>query len=79
MSNDAPAWFRALVDSTSDVYFRLRLRHPRRFECLSPSIETLTGHARAAFDNDPWLCFGIVSREDRRLLRRSFGRAGELE
>jgi two-component system alkaline phosphatase synthesis response regulator PhoP len=70
MSHDAPAWFRALVDSTCDVYFRFRLRHPRRFEYLSPSIETLTGHSRAAFDNDPSLCFGIVGREDRRLLRQ---------
>lgn len=66
----SPDWFRALVESTPDVYFRYQLAPARRFEYLSPSIETLTGHPRSAFEHDPALCFGLVLREDRRLLRQ---------
>lgn len=74
--NDAPGdsgspdWFRALLDSTPDVYFRYRLSPPRRFDYLSPSVAALTGHRAEAFQADPALCLGVVTREDRRLLRQ---------
>lgn len=66
----SPDWFHALLESAPDVYFRYRLSPTRRFDYLSPSVETLTGHAAAAFADDPSLCFGIVARDERRLLRQ---------
>lgn len=66
----SPDWFHALLESAPDVYFRYRLAPTRRFDYLSPSVETLTGHAAAAFADDPSLCFGIVARDERRLLRQ---------
>ncbi|MGE3177300.1 MAG: response regulator transcription factor, partial [Vicinamibacterales bacterium] len=68
--DDAPGWFRALVESTPDVYFRYRLIAPRRFEYLSPSVEALCGHPASAFHDDPALCLTIVPREERRVLRQ---------
>lgn len=66
----SPDWFHALLESAPDVYFRYQLAPTRRFDYLSPSVETLTGHAAAAFADDPSLCFGIVARDERRLLRQ---------
>ncbi len=66
----SPDWFHALLESAPDVYFRYRLAPTRRFDYLSPSVETLTGLCAAAFADDPALCFGIVAREERRLLRQ---------
>lgn len=70
MTDDPPEWFRALVDSTPDVYFRYRVVAPRGFEYVSPSIEPLTGHPPSAFLENPRLCFGIVPREERPALRQ---------
>ncbi len=70
MSDASPDWFRALVESTPDVYFRYRLVPPRRFDYLSPSVDSLTGHRASAFHDDPGLCLGIVRRDDRHVLRQ---------
>jgi DNA-binding winged helix-turn-helix (wHTH) protein len=63
-------WFRALLDGARDVYFRYALTPVRRLAYVSPSIETLTGHAAQAFYDDRALCLSVVSRADRRLLRQ---------
>jgi DNA-binding winged helix-turn-helix (wHTH) protein len=69
-TDEGPAWFRALLDTAPDVYFRYSLAHPRRFEYLSPSVHALTGHAADDFLARPALCFDVIVREDRRVLRQ---------
>jgi DNA-binding winged helix-turn-helix (wHTH) protein len=63
-------WFRPLLDSAPDVYFRYALSPARRFVYLSPSVSVLTGHPPDDFYEDPTLCVGLVAREDRRVLRQ---------
>lgn len=65
-----PEWFCALLDTASDVYFRYAFLPKRRFVYLSPSIRLLTGHSSEDFYADPALCVGLITREDRRLLRQ---------
>ena len=64
----ASPWFRPLLDSADDVYFRYSLVPSRGFAYLSPSIEALTGHSASAFMANPALCLGILPRADRRIL-----------
>lgn len=64
----ASSWFRPLLDSADDVYFRYSLVPSRGFVYLSPSIEALTGHPSSAFVANPALCLGILPRADRRIL-----------
>jgi DNA-binding winged helix-turn-helix (wHTH) protein len=63
-------WFRALLDTAADVYFRYALLPARRFVYLSPSVHALTGHTPVDFYADASLCPGLVAREDRRLLHQ---------
>ena len=70
MNGEGPDWFRALIDSASEVYFRYALAPVRRFVYASPSIEALTGHDAEAFYADPALCVGLVPREHRSALRQ---------
>ena len=66
----APGWFRTLLDSAPDVYFRYALEPERRLAYVSPSIEVLTGRTPAEFRADPGLCLAVVAARDRRLLAR---------
>lgn len=63
-------WFRRLLDTADDVYFRFSLTPSRRFVYVSPSVRTLTGHEPSAFIDDPTLCLGLLARDDRRRLRQ---------
>lgn len=65
-----PDWFRSLLDTADDVYFRYSLVPARGFVYVSPSVRTLTGHEAQAFMDDPALCLGLLAREDRRRLRQ---------
>jgi DNA-binding winged helix-turn-helix (wHTH) protein len=65
-----PDWFRALLETSADVYFRYSLIPPRRFVYLSPSVEALSGHPPKAFYDDAELCLSLLAREDRRLLHQ---------
>lgn len=64
----AAPWFRPLLDSTDDAYFRYSLVPSRGFVYLSPSIEALTGHPASAFVANPALCLAVLPRADRRIL-----------
>jgi len=63
-------WFKTLLDSAPEVYFRYTLAPSRAFAYVSPSIETLTGHAPDAFLAEPAFCLTLAPREDRRVLRQ---------
>jgi hypothetical protein len=66
----AMPWFRTLLDTAPDVYFRYALAPTRRFVYVSPSVEALTGRPPADFYADRDLCLALVDAGDRRLLRR---------
>jgi hypothetical protein len=72
-AGDAPAsdWFRTLLDTADEIYFRYNLVPTRGFVYLSPSVRTLTGHGADAFYADPALCLRVIARDDRRLLRQA--------
>jgi DNA-binding winged helix-turn-helix (wHTH) protein len=63
-------WFRALLDTAPEVFFRYQIDPERRVSYVSPSIEALTGRGQAEFYADADLCLGVVANGDRRLLRR---------
>jgi DNA-binding winged helix-turn-helix (wHTH) protein len=63
-------WFRALLDTAPDVYFRYAFEPARRLAYVSPSIETLTGRTPAELYADPGLCLAVVAGRDRRLIAR---------
>jgi DNA-binding winged helix-turn-helix (wHTH) protein len=63
-------WFRALLDTAPDVYFRYALEPTRRLAYVSPSIHALTGRTPAEFYADPGLCLAVVAGRDRRLITR---------
>src|SRR5436190_846781 len=63
-------WFRAFMDTAPEVYFRYTLAPSRKFTYVSPSIQTLTGHAPDAFLAEPAFCLTLAPREDRRVLRQ---------
>ncbi|MGE4054662.1 MAG: winged helix-turn-helix domain-containing protein [Vicinamibacterales bacterium] len=63
-------WFRALLDTAPDVYFRYALIPAPGFVYLSPSVQTLTSHTSDEFLSDPSLCVTLVPRPDRRILRQ---------
>lgn len=69
-STPDPDWFRSLLDSADDVYFRYSLAPARGFVYVSPSVRTLTGYEPQALTDDPALCLGLIAREDRRRLRQ---------
>src|SRR5437868_5911292 len=49
-------WFRALMDSAPEVYFRYAFAPARRFAYVSRAVEPLTGHTADAFYADPAFC-----------------------
>jgi PAS domain S-box-containing protein len=63
-------WFRALMDSSPEVYFRYAFAPTRRFAYVSRAIESLTGHAADAFYADAELCLSLVPRDDRQVFRQ---------
>jgi len=63
-------WFRALMDSAPEVYFRYAFAPARRFAYVSRAIEPLTGYTADAFYSDPAFCVSLVPREDRPVLRQ---------
>jgi len=63
-------WFRGLMDTAPEVYFRYAFAPARRFAYVSRAIETLTGHKVDAFYSDPAFCVSLVLPEDRRVLRQ---------
>ncbi len=65
-----PDWFRSLLDTADDVYFRYSLVPARGFVYVSPSVRALTGHGPQAFIADPSLCLGLLPRDERRRLRQ---------
>lgn len=63
-----PDWFRTLLDTAEEVYFRYALEPARGFVYVSPSVTILTGHAAETFYKDPAACVKLIAREDRRLV-----------
>ena len=53
-------WFRALMDSAPEVYFRYAFAPARRFAYVSRAIEPLTGYTADAFYSDPAFCVSLV-------------------
>ena len=61
-------WFRALVASSHEVFFRYRVAPNPGFDYLSPSVGELTGYPVEAFLADPGLLRALVHPDDRELL-----------
>lgn len=80
-AGDAPAsdWFRTLLDTAEEIYFRYDLVPTRGFVYLSPSVRTLTGHEADAFYADPALCLRVIARDDRHVLRQALRTRRALE
>jgi DNA-binding winged helix-turn-helix (wHTH) protein len=72
-------WFRTLLDTADEIYFRYDLVPTRGFVYLSPSVRTLTGHAADAFYADPALCLRVIARDDRHILRQALRARRALE
>jgi hypothetical protein len=80
-AGDAPEsdWFRTLLDTAEEIYFRYNLVPTRGFVYLSPSVRTLTGHEADAFYADPALCLRVIARDDRHGLREALRARRALE
>jgi DNA-binding winged helix-turn-helix (wHTH) protein len=80
-AGDAPAsdWFRTLLDTSEEIYFRYDLVPTRGFAYLSPSVRTLTGYDADAFYADPALCLRVIARDDRHVLRQALRARRALE
>jgi DNA-binding winged helix-turn-helix (wHTH) protein len=80
-AGDAPAsdWFRTLLDTAEEIYFRYNLVPSRGFVYLSPSVRALTGHDAEAFYADPALCLRVIARDDRHVLRQALRARRALE
>jgi DNA-binding winged helix-turn-helix (wHTH) protein len=63
-------WFRGLMDTAPEVYFRYVFAPTRRFVYVSRAIETLTGHKADAFYSDAAFCVSLVYKDDRGVLRQ---------
>src|SRR4051812_21191402 len=63
-------WFRALMDSAPEIYFRYAFAPARRFAYVSRAVEPLTAYTADAFYADPAFCVSLIPREDRPVLRQ---------
>jgi two-component system, cell cycle sensor histidine kinase and response regulator CckA len=67
LNNDA--FFRHLIENTSDLIYRIGLLPRPHFEYISPSALTLTGYTPEEFYSDPDLGYSIFHPEDRHLIQ----------